>query len=61
MELGVGELADFARLAFPEDGDLILAGPEGVAVDAVVGEVELAAGEPFCIGAGAFEDSGPGI
>ena len=55
----VGELADFAvqilvaqhagvaRLAFPDDGGLVLAGGGQVPVEAVVAGVELAADEPL--------------
>jgi len=64
VELAVGDAADLAGLAFPEERDLVAAGAEGVAVDAVVGEVELASLEPLCAVAGAVEaggkDAGPG-
>ena len=55
----VGELADLAvqiliaqhaavaRLAFPDDGGLVLARPVEVAIEAVVAGVELAADEPL--------------
>ena len=46
VELGEGDAADFAGLAFPEECDLVAELALGVAVDAVVGEVELAAVEP---------------
>ncbi len=64
-ELGVGELADFGLsfedgFALPEQGDLVRAVAVSVAVDAVVREVELAAGEPFGVGAGAVEHFFPG-
>ena len=55
VKIGIGELADFSRLAFPEQGDLVGAGTESVAVDTVVAKVELAAGEPASIAHFAFE------
>ena len=59
VEFRIGEFADFAWFAFPEDGHFVAAGAERVAVDAVVGEVEGASLEPFGVGEGAFEDGGP--
>ena len=47
QQLLVGERADFARLAFPDDGGLVLAPGRDVAVQAVVGDVDLAADEPL--------------
>ena len=61
VELGVGEAADFAGLAFPDEGGLVGACAEGVAVDAVVAEVELAADEPFGPGEIPLEDFVPGL
>ena len=46
VEIGVGEAADFAGLALPEDCDFVAERAGGVSVDAVVGEVEPAAVEP---------------
>ncbi len=55
----VGDHALIAGLAFPEDGDLVLARGGEVAVEAVVGGVDLAAGEPLGEGRVPFEDVGP--
>ena len=59
-ELGVGEVAEFAGFALPDEGGLVTERAGGVAVDAIVGEVELAAGEPGGGAHLAFEDFGPG-
>ena len=59
VKLGVGELFDFAGLAFPDNGDLVGAAAEGVAVDTVVAEIDLAADEPFGYGELPIEDFGP--
>ena len=47
MELLVGDGADIARLALEDDRGLVLAVGAEVAVEAVLGDVELAAGEPL--------------
>ncbi len=47
MQLLIGERADVARLAFPDDGGLVAAPGGEMAVEAVVREVELAADEPL--------------
>src|SRR5580704_1320544 len=47
MELLIGEGADFAGFALPDDGGFVLAGGLNVAVEAVVGEIDLSADEPF--------------
>ena len=47
VELGVGEAANLARLAFPDERGLVAARAVEMAVDAVVAEVELSADEPF--------------
>jgi len=59
MELLVGEGADFAGLAFPDDGGFIFSRGEDVAVEAVVGEIDLAADEPFGPGGIPLEDFVP--
>ena len=41
-QLLIGERADFARLALPDDGGLVLAKGRDVTVEAVVGKVDLA-------------------
>ncbi len=46
-KFGVSDAADLAGLTLPKDGDLVLARAESMAVDGVVAEVQLAAGEPF--------------
>ena len=46
-QIGVGDVAAVAWLAFPVDGHLVAVSVEDVAVDAVVGDVELAVGEPL--------------
>ena len=46
-QIGVGDVAAVAGFTFPVDGDLVAVAVEDVAVDAVVGDVELAVGEPF--------------
>ncbi len=67
VELGVGEGPDFGLtglgegFGFPEDGDLVGVFAEGVAVDAVIAEVELAVDEPFGPGQVPLEDFGPGL
>ena len=47
MELLVGVGADFAGLALPDDGGFIFARGLHMAVEAVVGEIDLASDEPF--------------
>src|SRR6266849_3492824 len=59
MQLLIGKHADFAGLALPDDGGLVLAPCIDVAVKAVVRQVELAADEPFCPGTIPFEDFVP--
>ena len=46
-QLGVGDRAGVARLALEVDGDLVALAGGDVAVEAVVGDVELAADEPL--------------
>ena len=60
VEFGEGKLADFAGLALPQDGGLVRLVAQGVAVDAVVAEVDLAADKPLRPGQVPFEDLGPG-
>jgi hypothetical protein len=50
VEFGVSEAADFAGLAFPDDGGLVASADFDVAVEAVLAEVHLAADEPFGVG-----------
>ncbi len=47
LEHAVGEHARIAGLAFPDDGGFVTAAGMRVAIDAVVRDVQLAAGEPF--------------
>jgi hypothetical protein len=47
VEFLIGDDALVARLAFPDDGGLVLARSGQVAVDAVVADVGLASGEPL--------------
>ena len=49
----------FAGLAFPDDGGLVAAGAEDVAVKAVIGEIGFAADEPFGPGQIPLEDLVP--
>ena len=46
-QLGVGDAAGVAGLALPVDGDAVAVAGLDVAVEAVVGDVELAVGEPL--------------
>ena len=41
VEFGVGEAADFARLAFPDNGGLVAARAREMTVKTVVAEIEL--------------------
>ena len=50
MQLLIGQDANFAGLALPDDRGFIFAPGRDVAVEAVVGEIDLAADEPFCPG-----------
>ena len=59
VELLVGEGADFAGFAFPDDGGFVFSPRGEMAVEAVVREVEFAAGEPFGPGDVPVEDFGP--
>jgi hypothetical protein len=47
VQLPVGERAAVARLAFPDQGRLVARGRPDVPVNAVDGDVQLAAGEPL--------------
>ena len=47
MQLLIGQSANLARLALPDDGGLVLAAGLDMAVDAVVGEVELSPYKPL--------------
>ena len=61
VQLGVGEAANLAGLAFPDDGGFLGAFAEGMAVDTVVAQVELAADEPLGVGKVPIEDLVPGL
>jgi hypothetical protein len=43
----IAERANFARLAFPEDRDLVFARRGEMTIQAVIGDVGLSADEPF--------------
>ncbi len=61
VEGGVGVHPRVPRLPFPDQGDLVLAGGLQVAVQGVVDDVGLAAGEPFIEGLfGVVQDPVPG-
>ena len=47
MQLLVGEDANFSGFALPDDCGFVLAPGVDVAVEAVVGEIDLAADKPF--------------
>ena len=59
MELLIGEGTDFAGLAFPDDGGLVLASGLHVAVEAVVGEIDLSSYKPLGPRAIPFENLVP--
>src|SRR5260370_37556351 len=59
MQLLVSESADFAGRAFPDDGGFSFARGLDVAVEAVVGEIDLAADEPLGPWAIPFENFVP--
>ena len=59
MQLLVGQDTDFAGLALPNDCGFILAPGGDVAIEAVVGEVDLAADKPFRPRAIPFENLVP--
>src|SRR5216684_5149511 len=59
MELLVSESADFAGLALPDDGGFIFARGLDVAVEAVVGEIDLASDKPLGPRAIPFENFVP--
>ena len=62
VELAVGESADVAGLALPDDGGLVGPGAVEVAIEAVLADVALRADEPLREGAAApVEDFGPGF
>src|SRR5580692_12586467 len=46
MKLLIGEGADFSGFALPDDGGFVLARRINMAVEAVVGKIDLAADEP---------------
>jgi hypothetical protein len=59
QQLLIGEGSRIARLAFPQDGGFVLAPGGDVAVQAVVGNVQLAPDEPFGEGQLPFEHAVP--
>ena len=59
MELLIGQGADVAGFAFPDDGGFIFAGGRDMAVETVVGDVELSADKPFGPGSVPFQDLVP--
>ncbi len=61
MQLGVGHATNLARLPLPDDCGLAGTGSQGMAVDAVVAQVELAADKPFCRRQVPFEHLVPGF
>ena len=61
MQLRIGEAANLPRLALPDDGGFVGAGSKGIAVDAVVAEIELAADEPLGPGQVPVENFVPGL
>ena len=59
MQLLVGQSADFPRFALPDQRCFILAPGLHMAVKAVVGEIELAADEPFGPGSDSIPEPCP--
>ncbi len=59
MQFAIGQAAHFAGLAFPDQGRLVAPLAEGVAVHAVVAQVELSAHKPLGPGQVPFEDLVP--
>ncbi len=59
MQFLIGEKALIAGFAFPQNGDLILAMREKMAVQAIVGDVDLGAGKPAGVGRIPLQDVGP--
>ena len=59
MQLLKGERPNFAGFTFPDDGGFVLARGLDVAVEAVVGEIQLAANKPLCPGMVPFENFVP--
>ena len=56
MKLLVGDRAHVARFAFEDQRRLVFTGGAEVAVEAVLGDVQLAAGEPLRVGCVPLED-----
>ena len=61
VQFGVGEAANLAGFALPDERGLLGALAEGVAIDAVVAQVELAADKPLGPGQIPLEDLVPGL
>jgi len=61
VELGVGEAANLAGFALPDERGLLGALAEGMAIDTVVAEVEFAADEPLGPGQIPLKDFIPGL
>ena len=59
MQLAVGEGLPVARLALPDEGALVAAAAQGVAVDAVDAGVDLPADEPLGVGRAPVEHRVP--
>src|SRR5271166_1730650 len=59
VKLLIRERTDFTGLTFPDDGGFILARALNMAVETVVGEINLAADKPFCPRVIPFEDLVP--
>ena len=59
MELLIGERADFAGLAFPDDGGFVLTSGLHVAIEAVVGEIDFSASKPLGPGTVPLQNSVP--
>jgi hypothetical protein len=61
VQLGVGEAANLAWLAFPDQGGLLSARAEGMAINTVVAEIDFAADKPLGPGQIPLENLVPGL
>ena len=61
VEFGVGEAANLAGLALPDERGFVRAFAEGMTVDTVVAEVHFAADEPLCPGKIPLKNFVPGL
>src|SRR5579884_1087693 len=61
MQLLVGERAGFARFAFPDECRFVAPPGGEVAIEAVVAQVDLAAGKPLCPWAVPLQNPLPGL